>query len=109
MIGGTAPHCTRPCAILLISTLVDEGLLSCRADNDFTILSWAPENIDETIHTHGPSGGQTVSLATILVEEKNIGVVAEGEDEVLLGQSSDDEQHIIEILVQYKSYLLVLE
>ena len=67
----------------------DEGFLSIGADNDFSGLR-APENIDETIPSHGPSGGRTISLATILVEEQNIGVVGEREDEVLLGQSFDD-------------------
>ena len=68
----------------------DEGFLSVGADNDFSGLR-APENIDKTIPFHGPSGGRTISLATILVEEQNIGVVGEREDEVLLVQSSDDE------------------
>ena len=68
----------------------NEGFQSVGADNDFSGLR-APENIDETIPSHGPSDGRTISLATILVEERNIGVVGEREDEVLLGQSSDDE------------------
>ena len=67
-----------------------EGFLLVGADNDFNGLR-APENIDETIPFHGPSSGRTISLATILMEERNIGVVGEREDEVLLGQSFDDE------------------
>ena len=68
----------------------DEGFLSVGADNDFSGLR-APKNIDETIPSHGPSSGRTISLATILVEEQNIEVVGERENEVLLGQSPDDE------------------
>ena len=46
----------------------NEGFLSVGANNDFSGLR-APENIDETIPSHGPSGRRTISLATILVEE----------------------------------------